>query len=453
MTTVLFSLISFLIALAILITVHEFGHFWVARRMGVKVLRFSIGFGKPLVRWYDKLGTEYVIAMVPFGGYVKMLDESEGHVPLELRDQAFNRKSVWRRIAVVVAGPLFNILFAVIAFWVMYVVGIQALAPVVGEVEPGSIAQKAGLARGDEIIRVAKRPIRDWRDFQLQMMTHLGQEKVAVHTKPYRDGKKKQLTFDISQWQLDPEVPIVIDGLGIRPYFVPIKPVVGEVMPNKPAQAAGIEAGDLILKADKKPIKDWRDLVTYIRQRPNKAVSLTVRRGNKKRVLQVTPGEMADRDGNMIGFIGLKQVPVPWPSDLIRQHRFPIHKAFVRGLKETGNISMMTFQIIGKLLTGDVSIRSISGPIGIAEGAGASASIGIASYLGFLAIVSISLGILNILPIPMLDGGHLLYYLIEIVRRKPVSEFTREIAARIGLFALLALMMLALYNDVTRLMN
>jgi len=454
MNTILISIVSYFVGLAILITVHEFGHFWIARRCGVKVLKFSIGFGRALFQYRDRKGTEFILGMIPFGGYVKMLDETEGPVKADQRKFAFNRQTVWKRVAIVIAGPLFNIIFAVFAFWMMYLIGIKALAPVAGHIEPGSIAAKAGLKNGDEIIRVGHVEIQDWRDFQLRMMTQIGRERVEIGTQPFAgtDGQPKSLTFDITNWQLDPNHPDLLEGLGIDPYLPPIKPIVAEILPDKPAFRAGFQKGDFILSVDGKPLSDWRDFVKQVRHSPGQTLSVEIKRGSETKTLVVNVAE-AKEDGTAIGVIGLQSQAVTWPENLIRYHRFSLPKAFVKALSETGNISMMSFQLIGKLVTGNVSLRSISGPIGIAEGAGQSASIGIASYLGFLAIISISLGILNILPIPMLDGGHLLYYLIEILRGKPVTDVTREWGARLGLVALLGLMLVAIFNDVSRLIH
>lgn len=449
---VLFSAISFLFALALLITFHEFGHFWVARRLGVKVLRFSIGFGKPLVRWIGRTGTEYMIAVIPLGGYVKMLDESEGTVAEEDKPFAFNRQSLFKRTLIVLAGPVFNLILAVVMFWLMFMIGIKTIAPITGQVEPGSLAAKAGFANGDEIIAIDDKQVINWRTFQLELLTRIGHEQVPVTLKNVNDKQVRTTYLNLSRWHVSSNSNNLLEDLGISPYVPPFNPIVGRVKADFPAEKAGFQIGDVVEQVNSKPLKDWREFVSEVRDNPGKSIQVTVNRDGREVELMVKPAAQRQADGSMVGFIGLQSVPLEWPPNMIREQRFPIYQAWWPALKETFSISATTLKVIAKLVVGEVSLRSISGPIGIAKGAGQSASIGLAYYLGFIAIVSISLGILNLLPIPILDGGHLLYYLIEFIRGKPVSEVGREWGARIGVFVLFSLVIIAVYNDLTALL-
>lgn len=451
---IVYSIVGFLLAIAILVTVHEFGHFWVARRLGVKVLRFSIGFGKPLITWHGKDGVEYVIAVFPLGGYVQMLDESEGDVAEEEKHLAFNRKPISTRIAVVVAGPLFNILFAILAYWLMFVLGIRALAPIIGDVAPNSIAAVAGLKSQQEILAIDQNLTPSWRAVNLALMSHLGEKnQITFKVQNINSQKITSKQLNLKQWQVDERTPNVIASLGITPYLPAAPAVIGKILPNHPAHKAGLKAGDKILTADKKAIKDWNSFVTYIRVRPHKQTQITVARQGKNVSITLTPQSIQGKDGKTYGFIGVQSKPVKWPNNLIRTQRYSVLHAWWPAVKTTLHIVKLTFIVLGKMVTGKISFHSISGPIGIAQGAGISASIGLAYYLSFLAIISISLGVLNILPIPMLDGGHLIYYLYELIIGRPVSGKTRLLGFKMGMLMLLCLMVLAFYNDIARLIG
>lgn len=453
MTSILFSIFAFVFALAILITFHEFGHFIVARALGVKVLRFSIGFGKALWKRTSKAGVEYVVAAVPLGGYVKMLDETEGPVPEDQLHLAFNRKPLATRIAVVVAGPLFNIFFAIFAYWLMFVIGVMTIAPVIGKVQVNSIAANAGLRQGQEFLAINGSDTSSWKSVRLALVSHIGEGNIVdVTMKDRATNAIEEHKLDLKTWQLDAQQPDFIRSLGIEPYLPEIPAVVASVTPGEPAMMAGIQKGDKIVKVDDKAVKDWKQFVSYIRVRPRQLVRVTVERDSKFVTLKLTPRVKRESNHQDIGFIGVRSEPVSWPEDLLRNEQFSIGKAWLPALKETGFIASMSFELLGKLIVGHVPLQSISGPVGIAMGAGKSASIGFAYYLSFLGLVSVSLAIINILPIPILDGGHLLFYLIELFRGRPLSEKTRLISQKIGLFFLLALMALAIYNDVIRIL-
>lgn len=446
-----YTLIYFILALLLLVTIHEFGHFIVARLCGVKVLRFSFGFGKVLASWHDKRGTEFSWSLLPIGGYVKMLDEAEGEVLPEERHLAFNNKPVLSRMAIAIAGPLFNFLFAFVALWLVLVIGVQSLAPMIDAVTPGGIAANAGLLAKEEIIAFDGKPIRSWRDFQYALLPLIGtNETVAVQVKSMINGEKKTVFLPMSQWQLDPRKPDPLINLGIVPFVPTIPPIVGEVLADSPGQKAGLAAGDIIKTVDGKPLKDWMQLVLLVRKKPNQTLVLTVSHQSQLKTIRLQTGSQIT-NGKAEGLIGLRSQNVDWPQTWLRlQHQGPL-EAVGTALKQTIELTETTFALMGRFVTGKLALKNISGPVGIAQGAGESARSGFVYYLSFLALVSISLGALNLLPIPMLDGGHLLFCIIEIIRGRPLSEGVKSAGIYIGLFFLVALMVVAFSNDISRL--
>ncbi|MCE0724692.1 MULTISPECIES: RIP metalloprotease RseP [Legionella] len=445
------TLLYFLLALVLLVTVHEYGHFQVARWCGVKVLRFSFGFGPILAHWRDKKGTEYAWSLFPLGGYVKMLDESEGDVAENERHLAFNNQSLWKRTAIVLAGPFFNFLFAFVALWWVLVIGMQSLAPMIESVKPNSIAAHAGIHAKEEIVALNDTQINSWRDFQYAIMPLVGsQETIQLTLKSMVDGHLRQVSLPLVNWQLDSKKPDPLQSLGIEPFIPSIPPIVGEVVPNSPAAKAGLENGDKILSVDGKPFNDWLFLVSYVQERPAKQVILSInRKGNIQKIVVQTGSQ--ENKGKIEGFLGVRSQKVNWPEHWLRLEKQDPLTAVGTALKQTVQLTATTFTLMGRLVTGKLGLNSISGPVGIAQGAGYSGRSGLTSYLFFLALVSISLGALNLLPIPMLDGGHLLYYVLEAIRRKPVSDNLKSAGAYLGLLLLAALMFIALTNDLSRL--
>ncbi len=448
----LVSLVSFALALGILITVHEFGHFWVARRCGVKVLRFSVGFGNPLLRLgQDRDGTEYVIAAFPLGGYVKMLDEREGPVPPEEAHRAFNRQSVGKRIAIVAAGPLFNFFLAIVLYWLIFVIGVPGLKAVVDSVQPNSPAASAGLAPGDHIVAVGGRETPTAESVRMALLEHVIQGRSAQLTVE-RGGVRLELTLDPGTVDLD---RIHKDGvftlLGLNLARPSIPPVVDQVVSGSPAEAAGLQPGDRIVAVDGEPIDDWITFARYVRERPGQRVRLTVERGGERVELTVIPEAVSSGDGE-VGRIGAAVEPPPAldPAWMAEEHYGPL-AAVGQALHKTWSMSVLTLEMLWKMVVGQASLENISGPISIAQYAGQSAQIGLVPFLSFLAVISISLGVLNLLPIPVLDGGHLLYFFIEVLRGQPLSEEAQLTGQKIGMALLLALMMLAFYNDLARL--
>ncbi|RMD71154.1 MAG: sigma E protease regulator RseP [Gammaproteobacteria bacterium] len=453
MTGFLTSLFYFLITLGALITIHEFGHFWVARRLGVKVLRFSIGFGTPLLRWKGRDGTEYVIAALPLGGYVKMLDENEGEVPPEEVHRAFNRQSVYRRTAIVLAGPLFNFLLAILAYWAMFMVGVTGVKPIIGGVEPGSLAAEAGLKPQDEIVAVEGEKTPTWESAIFALLPKVLDREPVTLTVKEPSGRVERIVLDLSKApsKLDEKDPL--GALGIRPFRPDIPPVIGKVVPGGAAERAGLKPGDRILSVDGHPMRDWEEWVHYVRAHPEKTLHVKVQRGDEVLTLTLRPKAVVDERGKTIGRIGA-YVQIDAKASLpIGVLRYPPLKALGAALEKTWDMTALTLKVLAKMVTGHASLENISGPLSIAQFAGEAGSLGISPFLAFLAIVSISLGILNLLPIPVLDGGHILFYAIEMIKGSPVSEEVQAIGQRIGIALLIALMGLAFYNDLARLLG
>jgi len=454
MTEILYSAVGFIVALSILVTIHEFGHFWVARRLGVKVLRFSVGFGRPLwIRHGKQDNTEYAIAAIPLGGYVKMLDENEAEVPEAERHRAFNRQSLFKRSLIVVAGPAANFLFAILAYWVVTMVGVEGLRPVVGQVQPASIAAAAGFKAGDELESVDGRPIRSWNEQRMYLFNRaLGQDPVRFMVRSL-DGGMHERVLDFSQMPVSQVDAVFLErGAGLIGYLPPLEPVVGEVQPGSPAEQAGLVAGDRLLWLDRQAVQRWEQVVQYVQARPEQAIALRVERDGALLDLSVTPETVTTAAGPA-GRIGvLVQAPDIPPDMLVHLDYGPLEGLW-RGIENTWLTSALTLRMLGKMLTLEVSTENLSGPLTIAQYAGQSARIGVDRFLLFLALVSISLGIINLLPIPVLDGGHLLYHLAEAIRRGPLPREVMLWGQQIGILLLIGLMGLAFYNDIIRLIQ
>ncbi|MGY2229488.1 sigma E protease regulator RseP [Pseudomonas tolaasii] len=447
----LYMIVGTLVALGVLVTFHEFGHFWVARRCGVKVLRFSVGFGMPLLRWHDRRGTEFVIAAIPLGGYVKMLDEREGEVPADQLDQSFNRKTVRQRIAIVAAGPIANFLLAMLFFWVLAMLGSQEMRPVIGAVESGSIAAKAGLVAGQEIVSIDGEPTLGWRDVNLRLVRRLGESgsvNVVVRDQDSTTESSRELALD--QWLKGSDEPDPIKSLGIRPWRPALPPVLAELDPKGPAQAAGLKTGDRLLTLDGQALGDWQQVVDLVRVRPDTKIVLKVERDGAQIDVPVTLSVRGEAKAAG-GYLGAGVKGVEWPPSMLREVSYGPLAAIGEGAKRTWTMSVLTLESLKKMLFGELSVKNLSGPITIAKVAGASAQSGVADFLNFLAYLSISLGVLNLLPIPVLDGGHLLFYLVEWVRGRPLSDRVQGWGIQIGISLVVGVMLLALVNDLGRL--
>ncbi|MDI2594047.1 sigma E protease regulator RseP [Pseudomonas sp. 681] len=447
----LYMIVGTLVALGVLVTFHEFGHFWVARRSGVKVLRFSVGFGMPLLRWHDKQGTEFVVAAIPLGGYVKMLDEREGEVPVDQLDQSFNRKSVRQRIAIVAAGPIANFLLAMIFFWVLAMLGSEQVRPVIGAVESGSLAAKAGLSPNQEIVAIDGEPTTGWAAVNLQLVRRLGESgtlQLMVREQGSTADSPRELMLD--HWLKGADEPDPIRSLGIRPWRPALAPILAELDPKGPAQAAGLRTGDRLLALDGQSLNDWQQVVDIVRMHPDTKIMLRVERDGAQIDVPVTLAARGESKAPT-GYMGAGVKAVDWPPEMIREVSYGPVAAIGEGARRTWTMSVLTLDSLKKMLFGELSVKNLSGPITIAKVAGASAQSGVADFLNFLAYLSISLGVLNLLPIPVLDGGHLLFYLIEWVRGRPLSDRVQGWGIQIGISLVVGVMLLALVNDLGRL--
>lgn len=452
-SNVAFSAAAFLVALGILISIHEFGHFWVARKVGVKVLRFSIGFGKPLLQRKGRVDdTEFVLAAIPLGGYVKMLDEREGNVAPHEAHRAFNRQPLWARSAVVIAGPLANFLLAIVAYWVVMMIGISGVAPLIGAPAPDSAAERAGFVFEDRIVSVNAQQTPTWTDARIALLeASLGADEDLQIEVEQADGQLVMRQLPVTQEQMLKSDGDAVANLGFRTWWPEVDPVVGDLVAGGAAEKAGLLVDDKIVEVDGQPLRTWRELVEIVQPSAGIALPLLVERDGETLELTLTPEpfEVGDQTVGRIGIMETQSQTLASKSQVTVKH--PPLQAFGEAIVRTWDMSVLTIRMMGKLVVGQASLDNISGPISIAQFAGQSASIGIDHYINFLALISISLAVLNLLPIPMLDGGHLMYFAAEAVRGKPVSERVQIWGQQLGIMLLGSLMFLAFYNDIWRL--
>jgi len=451
MFNVLWSLGAFIIALGVLITVHEFGHFWVARRCGVKVERFSIGFGRALWSRTDRLGTEYVIALIPLGGYVKMLDERAGAVAPELRHQTFNSKTVLQRAAIFSAGPIANFLFAIFAYWLVFIIGLPSFRPVIGDITPQSIAAEAKILPGMELKSIDGIETPDWDSVRLALMGKIGDAQTQVTVARFGSSHGVNKTLDLREWQFEPDKQDPVVALGILPRGPQIESVLAEVQEDSAAQKAGLQAGDRIVKVEGQALERWQAFVLQVRNHPGQPLALEIERNGASLDLTLTPDSKPLADGQAEGFAGVVPKVIPLPDEYKTLRQYGPFSAMYQAGDKTWQLMKLTVGMLGKLITGDVRLNNLSGPISIAQGAGMSAEYGLVYYLMFLALISVNLGIINLFPLPVLDGGHLLFLAIEKLKGEPVSERVQNFCYFIGSIVLVLLMGLALFNDFSRL--
>jgi regulator of sigma E protease len=453
MTEILTSILAFILALGLLVAVHEYGHFWVARKLGVKVLRFCLGFGKPV--WSKVAGpdqVEYAVAAIPLGGYVKLLDEREGPVAESEKHRAFNNQTTGVRIAILAAGPLFNFLFAIAAYWLMFVTGVTTLKPLIGAVEAGSLAAVAGVYEGDEIVSVNGKATGSMMAAQLGILDTLVADGRIPMTVRGTDGRSRNVLIEIDgEKRSFTEPGKLFPQLGMSPWRPVLPPLIGDVTVGGSADQSGLMSGDLIISADGAAVMDWREWVDFVRSRPGSTVDLEITRDGSSQRLPLQIGAVENEDGR-IGRIGAGvRVPEDLYDGVLTDQRLGPLDSFGQAITRSWEMSSLTVRLIYRMLRGDVSAKNISGPINIAQVAGYTARAGLASFLNFLAIVSISLGILNLLPVPMLDGGQIAYQLAELVKGSPVSERAQMLGQQVGIALLLILMSFAFYNDIANL--
>ncbi len=440
------ALLSFIVTIGILVTVHEFGHFWVAKKLGVKVLRFSIGFGKILKSW-QRGETQYTLCALPFGGYVKMLDENEAEVKASEKHRAFNTQSVYKRIAIVVAGPAANFIFAIFVYTFIFYVGTTGIKPIVGSIENNSIAEHSGLQTGDQLLSVNGKKISTIQEFSINFIQALEENPLQIEVISTTKNLKKIELSLTGDFLANPEQGLE-KYLGFEFSLPKIKPIIDQVISDSPAQIAGIKSNDEILKIDGDDINSWYEFVDTVKSNPNQKIQLTIKRNSSIIELPLTP---KIKDG--VAKVG---VSVLVAENYLDEWKVIVKKnlvdSFVSANVKVYQLTKLNLVMIKKMILGEASLKQISGPVSIADYAGKTAQVGLVSFLSFLALISIGLGLLNLLPIPLLDGGHLLFYLIEIIKGSPVSQMLQQILLKFGLFFILSLTAVALYNDLSRLL-
>jgi regulator of sigma E protease len=443
--TALWSIFGLLVLLGVLVTFHEWGHYWVAKKLGVKALRFSVGFGKPLWSRFNKQGTEFCIAPIPLGGYVKFVDEREGDVPEEDLPYAFNRQPVWKRILIVLAGPMANFLLAILIYAFVFMLGISVSKPFVNEVYPNTPAAKAGFPAKSEVLEVGGESVKSTQDTLFAFLDHIGDDKqLEVVVKPV--GQDIQtITLDISQWQEPDEQKDLFKALGVDFGAYDGPAIIGMVAEGMPAEKAGIKVGDQIVSINGQETPYWSLMGDIIEQNANTPITVTLLRDNQPLSLNLTPASREGVNGVPSGVIGVGAGFVGYNTI-----HYGFFEALGKGSQETWRMMERITSFLGKLVTGKLSVKNLGGPVGIAQGAGQTAQAGMVAFLLYLAMISVNLGFVNLLPIPMLDGGHLMYYLAELVRGKPVSERIMELGMRVGIILLLTLMAVALFFDIDR---
>lgn len=449
----LYVLLAGIVVLGPLIAIHEFGHFWVARRCGVKVLTFSIGFGPALWQRTARDGTEYRLAAIPLGGFVRMLDEREADVPESQKSQAFNRQSVGKRMAIVAAGPLINLIFAVLLYWVLFLQPGQSLRPIVGKVLPDSPAAMAGLNVGDELLSINTRKVPDWESANYALVEHIGDSTtLTVSVMPQGATQAQQRFITVDRYLVD-STQDPFRALGFVPWMPPMPPVIGAVESDSPADKAGLAVNDRIERIDGVAVSDWQQVVEQIQEHPDHAMTWELVRNGTPLVLTVTPDLKHELSGQPVGRLGVGVIdaPIHIPPEYQRDRALAPIAALLQAFDKTGQIIALSLTSLYKMLSGLIGMDSLSGPITIVKVAGHSASIGWESLVGFMALLSVSLGVLNLLPIPVLDGGHLLYYAIEAVIRRPLPEAVQLMGLRVGVALMGSVMLLAILNDIRRL--
>lgn len=454
--SVIHNIFFFIIAIGVLVTFHEYGHYWVARKSGVKVLKFSIGFGKPLFKWVRTQGddsVEFVIAAIPLGGYVKMLDEREVVVSQKDKPRAFNTQPVGTRFAIVLAGPVFNFILAVFLFWLVFVMGISATKPLLGESEVDSIAAHANFQEHDEILMIGNKSIHSWQEFRLALIQQGLNGGILPVLVREKSGIEVTRHLDLGEIHLLEDQKDVVTKIGFKHWWPVLPPKIGGLLEDGSAIKAGLKKDDLITRINQTGVESWQQVVEIVKNSPGKLLDFEIERNSEIQVISIIP-DAREKDGEKTGFIGAYQyIPDSLREKLTVELEYGVFESFGLAIVKTWDSSILILRVFGKIITGEASLKNISGPVTIAQYAGLTASIGFSTFIGFLAIISVSLGVLNLLPIPMLDGGHLFYYLIEIVKGSPVSEAFEAKGQVVGILVLGLLMCVALFNDFQRIMQ
>ncbi|MBV9575821.1 MAG: RIP metalloprotease RseP [Gammaproteobacteria bacterium] len=451
MISLFISLIGILTTILFVVGTHESAHFLVARLLNIKILRFSIGFGKTLFHWHDKKGTEYVIALVPLGGYVKMLDEAEGDVPKEDLPFAFNRQPFYKKFLVVLAGPAMNLFCAFILYWMLFAIGFTTLKPLIGNVAPNSISAAAGIQSNQEIIAVDNEPTATWTSILFRLIAHIGnQDTVKIAVKNLSDNKITSHTLNLSQWHMDELSPDPLASIGITPYEPEIPLIIGMISPDSPAAHSSLKLGDKILALNNKPIKNWSEFMTIIINHPAETITLTIERQKKQIDLPITVGFQRNIFFQKSGYLGIAPT-FNIPQKLLHKIQYNFFAAAPKALQEMVNFTYFNLVLFGKLFTGKLSLKSLGGPITIFESAGTALNYGFLSFIGFLAFLSISIGIINLLPIPGLDGGHLAIQIIESISQKTIPERVLVLLYHLGFIFIFLIIIQAVVNDILRL--
>jgi regulator of sigma E protease len=451
--SVFYMVLAALIVLGPLIAIHEFGHFWVARRVGVKVLTFSIGFGPALLKWKDRKGTQYQLAAIPLGGFVRMADEREGEVAPEDLPRSFNRQPVWARMAIVAAGPLINLVFAVFLYWIIFMQGTETLRPIIGRVLPQTPAAVAGIEEGDEILAIDGKPVTDWESINYALIDRMGESgELNIRLLPAGGGETRELSLTLNNFLSGREIDPFRE-VGFKPYQPPIDPVIGEVLKEGAGARQGLKEGDRVVSVDGRPVKSWQDFVEAVRAQPEQLLEVQVQRGAQVVALRLFPSGEKDDQGIVRGKlgIGVREQSIEYPAAYRQSVEHGPIESLGMAVQKTGTLIVFTLESMAKMVQGLISVNNLSGPITIAKVAGQTAAMGWMALLGFMALLSVSLGVLNLLPIPVLDGGHLVYHAIEGVMGKPLSERVQMVGLRVGIFMLMSLMLLAIFNDLSRL--
>jgi regulator of sigma E protease len=452
MLSILVSFIGILITILLVVGIHEFGHFIVAKWSGIKVLRFSIGFGKALYTWHDKSGTEYVLAAIPLGGYVKMLDDEEDEVPAADKHLAFNYQPFYKKFAVIAAGPISNFVLAFFIYWLLFVIGFVSVAPVIGSVEPNSIAANAGLQAQQEIVQVDNKETHGWMNVIIHLLSRAGDQSFLSLQVKNRDANHttKLYSLNLANWHMSDLRPDPLKSIGITPYEPVIPAILGKVLKGSPAEKSGLLVGDQITAINGKAAGDWYAMLDLFSDKPYQKLIFTIKRGQKTVTLPVTIGAKYSFFHQPYGYLGMAPA-FEWPKEFLRLNKYGPIDAISHAGADVKMFTDMNFIVFGKILTGKISLESLGGPITIFQSAGTALNNGVLSFLSFLAFLSIAIGVINILPIPGLDGGHMFFQIIELIRRKPLEPRAQILFYRFGMILLLLLMVQALVNDLLRL--